>query len=1002
MSMGCSLGFRPPQFSEDLVWLPGWLQQHQAEPFDEHIKETQMPSELAIKGLSSFQGNIGESKDANLLAREEGRYNSCHLFLSGENSSEISFSPSPGNVLHFHLHLSSDGNSQNGTAQLLDSSQKLLESNKVLSVQLAENSVGSKDKTHANMQFSAGGLNLLPLSSVPETVENVYPPSPSNNKEIEGQYEKKFKYRFLKGADVNEAVELSIAASEALVINELVKSESASEALPTASVLEVALLVKQARLNMLEDAFCCPTKETDTCDSLSELDDVAMADAFEDVGLSCSVPDDQHACNSAMSHIKETFLSETDFRDDNGLNCTKLRSQQESFDYISTSKHLENNVEIDLQITNDLPLESLDCERQKKLPHDPLSQESLDCERQKQENPKSFPKLFLDENSFVQKHESKSKLGSQSSMHSVGLPDKANEGILLSQDVRSSSLSFVDPLCSVVPCSISTENASTAQDKNQNEGENSKEDFFQPMPELGMEDLQKTLDQNIELDHGNEQSTNTVNGKGSGFSVRRKFTSLKTYSMLLPNYIPLLERGRLCHNQFQFKYDWGLLSSDQNMSSTKYSDKRGFDDLLCLRSVSKCTAGRNNEDNNEIAINRSLAAEMKNEERNGTAEGVEFLVQPLEKRTSPLVVNQRRFHGLQTSKHSVNNFSGEKHPKPATVPGPVIEHQKIKSLQKIQSECYNSNDKHVFVRKRVHFSEAKDLLPQNKKLQKIQSSHQNCSTARAKRTKLSRPGSRAYGVKRCLTNFCVNVGKRLIFQGVEFLLTGFSSEKEKEIEGLIWKYGGVVLFDIPSPKISRGKRSSICQNLPVILCLKKLKTTKFLYGCAVNTLILKVDWLTDSIAAGSIIPPEKYMILLNRADAMCTSIGKLVHLNNNKYIFERVGIMLHGKHGFYAKFSKIIKHGGGLVFKTLQWLVQSLDNEKIFVGAIIAEDESRVSRHLKHCALEREIPMMPASWIIKSLHSGKLFPIKEKSHSSLLPTNSIPEAPISMDWSEEI
>jgi len=48
--------------------------------------------------LSSFQGNIGASKDANLLAREEGRYNNCHLFLSGENSSEISFSPSPGNV----------------------------------------------------------------------------------------------------------------------------------------------------------------------------------------------------------------------------------------------------------------------------------------------------------------------------------------------------------------------------------------------------------------------------------------------------------------------------------------------------------------------------------------------------------------------------------------------------------------------------------------------------------------------------------------------------------------------------------------------------------------------------------------------------------------------------------------------------------------------------------------------------------------------------------------
>ena len=159
-------------------------------------------------------------------------------------------------------------------------------------------------------------------------------------------------------------------ASEALVIHELVKSVSASEALPTTSVLEVALQVKQARLNMLEAAFCCPTEETDTCDSLSDLDDFAMADAFEDVGLSCSGPD-QRVCDSSMSHIKETPLSENHYRDDNGLNCTKLRSQQETFDDISKRKHLEDNGEMDMRLTKDLPLESLDCERRKTLPIDP-------------------------------------------------------------------------------------------------------------------------------------------------------------------------------------------------------------------------------------------------------------------------------------------------------------------------------------------------------------------------------------------------------------------------------------------------------------------------------------------------------------------------------------------------------------------------------------------------------------------------------------------------------
>ncbi|PPS19896.1 hypothetical protein GOBAR_AA00655 [Gossypium barbadense] len=52
---------------------------------------------------------------------------------------------------------------------------------------------------------------------------------------------------------------------------------------------------------------------------------------------------------------------------------------------------------------------------------------------------------------------------------------------------------------------------------------------------------------------------------------------------------------------------------------------------------------------------------------------------------------------------------------------------------------------------------------------------------------------------------------------------GFSRAKEEEIEGLIWKYGGIVLVDIPSPS-SRGKRCSRhkFQQLPIILCPKKV------------------------------------------------------------------------------------------------------------------------------------------------------------------------------------
>ena len=287
----------------------------------------------------------------------------------------------------------------------------------------------------------------------------------------------------------------------------------------------------------------------------------------------------------------------------------------------------------------------------------------------------------------MQKHKSQSKLGSQSSIPFEGLHDKAHEGILLSQDVvTSSNLSYVDPLCSVVPCSISTENAGSTLAQNQNDGEK----CFRSTPEIGVENLQRTLDQNIELELGDEQAMYTVHVESSGVSARRQLTSLKTYSMLLPKHVPLLEEG--CH---YFNQSWG---------STKF---------LCLRTVSKYAARTNNEDNRKTTSNRSSVAEVTNQRRNYdeiAGEGGEFLVQPLEQRTSPLVINQRSC------------------PKHGTLPGSIVKHQQCKSRQNVQSECYNSYDKHASVKKQVRFSEAEDLLQWTKNVQKRQSLHQNCKT----------------------------------------------------------------------------------------------------------------------------------------------------------------------------------------------------------------------------------------------------------------------------------
>lgn len=44
--------------------------------------------------------------------------------------------------------------------------------------------------------------------------------------------------------------------------------------------------------------------------------------------------------------------------------------------------------------------------------------------------------------------------------------------------------------------------------------------------------------------------------------------------------------------------------------------------------------------------------------------------------------------------------------------------------------------------------------------------------------------------------------------------------------------------------------------------------------------------------------------------------------------------------------------------KTLQGLVQSLKSGKNSIGAVVVEDEGRVSRHLRHFASEQRLQMM--------------------------------------------
>lgn len=85
--------------------------------------------------------------------------------------------------------------------------------------------------------------------------------------------------------DITTAVELSVAASEALLIHEIIDSGQTTSSLSASAILEVALRVKQARVEEYIEASNIMHEETSDVDYLSDLDDSMMKDAYEEVGL---------------------------------------------------------------------------------------------------------------------------------------------------------------------------------------------------------------------------------------------------------------------------------------------------------------------------------------------------------------------------------------------------------------------------------------------------------------------------------------------------------------------------------------------------------------------------------------------------------------------------------------------------------------------------------------------------------------------------------------------
>ncbi|KAL0397386.1 UNVERIFIED_CONTAM: hypothetical protein Scaly_0187000 [Sesamum calycinum] len=504
---------------------------------------------------------------------------------------------------------------------------------------------------------------------------------------------------------VADAIELCIAASEALVINEVIKSNSFAEPSTASAILEAAL----------------------------------------QKGNRLAVEKNSHAKNVSSSPIKSCHE-----KDNSVPEIVQERFQSRWFGGWTSN----NEVEYFNTVKHDIPK--------------PFAGETSFLSESADTAP--------DENSSVQNHDKGAIIASQLSMPSENFSNKANDRMLLSEDVvRSSSTSLVDPLCSIVPCSISEDICSSLAINHEDTA------------------LHGSLNIMVECKKDNLlgiSPSNNVPTEGEGIPVAT-----------------------------------GNIKESRN-------------------------------DNAELTL---LETRFGNHEETVMG-GADYPVsQKGNGATLPLVLNHREHCQLQAFSCSVHKLA-EENPNQTALPESKM--KCASNLQRLQLECKNQSAQTLTASKRVHFSEKEINISDKKNLQKEQTvSKTCCSTRAAKRSTRSSVHLESKGplMDKFLKVYLDKEKKRLIFQNMEFLLTGLSEKKEKEIEGLIRKYGGIVISQIPVTNL-KGKRSSRFKSgvLPIVLCLKKIQSLKFLYGCAVNALVLKVNWLIDSIAVGFVLPTEKY------------------------------------------------------------------------------------------------------------------------------------------------
>lgn len=913
-------------------------------------------------------------------------YSGFILHLSGDEETAAT-TPNSSNVLPFSLHLSSESAAEPFPAEGSDNTQMPNsgmrkgpcpsedffadgQEHEVNAVSC--NQFGAKDPQEDNR---TGVCKLTSKAGSRPLDANRHKRHDASGGKVDVQK--------LCNADVNDAIELSIAASEAMVIAEMLLDDSQSDKL-AATAIEAALHVKVARKQFYfeETEHACGSSQNDLdeTDWLAELDEAEMVDVFQDVGLSlvhtaCSSQDqntgDLKLQNSrpssppcdADAHTFGSCSSEKQNKRWNSKNA-------DSDDYVSNSFPTNQSAGV-------LPNESTPCS-------DSVKQAALSKTFSCSRNKKTGLQVSTENNAALHGapgalvtcqniHKEVGRVSAQMNIgtkkHVKGLFEKETSFIsesisvdeccptsraLSMENVASSRASFycrteafheekhgaeteelccqvvcsslshadVDPLCSIVPCSISCDEGLSSQAPvcKQSEGYEGPSSQAPVCKRSECNEGPTSLAPECEHSKGEEKDFTHTNESP-------RIQDLDGEAG--PSCVPLVKP----------------LESNVPFRRRIYSSLRPFSTIVPKSNIFASTSNCNAD-----------------------------LTVCQQERFKPITLN-KNIQRVQAAKHFIeNNLEPESLQYFSTVKNKPYHPQddsedQIREQQVPWEVCRSSvnlnNGKQCLKRKRVQFSEAKPSSIRTKSNRRM-----------LPKSRFSRSDSRIE--EKVKTREYID-NNEATFQGVEFILTGFPNQKEKEIESLIRKCGGYVLSKVPPFPLDKRKNMAEVPSWkpPIVLSPKKVSTAKFLYGCAIDAWMLNPNWFFDSLQAGVLLPPAKYLIRRRNAWKHSSAVGHALHPKCNALIFDGVGFLIHGKISFCSKFSNIIKHGGGQVFVSLQGLVETLKDGSTSHGIILVASEASASRHLSHCGLEHDIKTAPASWIIGSLFSGKLIPLKK-------------------------